>query len=84
MLLPMCCALFHFSYKIMLSCWKRDPLERPSFSNLVLQTSELLQDMKDYLPLVTLQQESMMDIYQDQSCAFVAEETKIKQEETAQ
>ena len=27
------------------SYWKRDPVERPTFANLVLQTSELLQDV---------------------------------------
>lgn len=53
----------------MASCWKRDPLERPSFSDLVVTTSELLQDMKDYLPLLTLQQQdSLMAMYQEQSC----------------
>ena len=64
----------------MLSCWKRDPLKRPSFSNLVLQTTELLQDMEDFLRMGNLkQQEGMMGVYHDQHFdvyrTSVAEET---------
>ena len=73
----------------MLSCWKRDPVERPTFANLVLQTSELLQDMKDYLPLLTLQQQdSLMKVCQDQPYDFyissVPEEKQLEFKETAQ
>jgi len=73
----------------MLSCWKREPLERPSFANLLQQTSELLQDMKDYLPLLPLQQQdSLMKVCQNQSfdvyISSIPEEKELEFKETVQ
>lgn len=47
-----------FSYTLMRSCWEREPTERPNFTELVSQTSSLLYDMKDYLPLLSAKQDA--------------------------
>ncbi len=66
----------------MMSCWKRDPLERPSFSDLVMTISKLLQDMKDYLPLLTLQQQDcLVAIYEEKPNVPDDKETDLCEKE---
>ncbi len=65
-----------------MSCWKRDPLERPSFSVLVMTISKLLQDMKDYLPLLTLQQQdSRVAIHEEKPNVPDEKETDLCEKE---
>ncbi len=66
----------------MMSCWKRDPLERASFSDLVMTISKLLQVMKDYLPLLTLQQQdSLVAIYEEKPNVPNEKETDLCEKE---
>jgi len=37
----------------MLRCWSMDPMERPTFSELVRMMSETLENFSDYLDLCT-------------------------------
>ncbi len=65
-----------------MSCWKRDPLERASFSDLVMTISKLLQVMKDYLPLLTLQQQdSLVAIYEEKPNVPNEKETDLCEKE---
>ena len=46
------CLVLVCRYTIMKSCWEEDPIDRPSFSELVKKLTADLSSMADYLALV--------------------------------
>ena len=40
---------------MMKSCWEREPKDRPNFADLVTKISSLLEEIKNYLPLMDTQ-----------------------------
>ena len=53
--------ILFFSYAIMRSCWKSEPKDRPSFTDLVTEINSLLYDLRDYLPVIDSQDNSIDD-----------------------
>ncbi len=46
--------LFFYRYAVMLSCWRGELTERPAFSQLVEELTQLLMSMSDYMDLTTI------------------------------
>ena len=52
---------FFSSYTMMRSCWENEPKDRPNFADLVTQISSLLEEIKNYLPLIDTERDTDLD-----------------------